>query len=341
MNNLKTQILTDDEIGIKSAAQIIKQGGIVAFPTETVYGLGANAFDSDACLKIYKAKNRAADNPLIVHISQISQLPELVKDIPKKAQILAEKFWGGPLTLIMKKSEKVPSTVTCGMDTVAVRLPRHPTAKRLIELAGVPIAAPSANLSGSPSPVTAQHCINDLTGRADAIINGDDCDCGVESTILLMTAEPPVLLRPGLVTVEEIEEAIGEIRIDKAVLNPLSDGRAVLSPGLKYKHYSPKARVITVEGESVDYINYVNKNADNDTLALCFENERDKIKSKAIAYGKENDGKSQAHGLFSALRLADEMGAQTVFAHCPDSHGAGLAVMNRLLRAAGFEKIKV
>lgn len=338
---MKTLILKDDENGIKTAADIIRSGGIVAFPTETVYGLGANALDPRACLKIYEAKGRAADNPLIVHISDISQLERLTADIPEKARRLANRFWGGPLTLIMKKSELIPDTVTCGMDTVAVRLPSHPTAKRLIELAGVPIAAPSANLSGSPSPVTAEHCIRDLDGRADAVINGSDCECGVESTIMLMTAEPPVLLRPGFVTAEQIEREIGRIKIDDAVLRPLDSGRKVLSPGLKYKHYSPKARVVIIDSDREKYIEYVNTHQDSGTLALCFEEDCADISVKCVPYGSENDSKTQAHGLFSALRLADELGASVVYARMPERSGVGLAVLNRLLRAAGFETVKL
>ena len=215
MHSIAHEILKNDEKGIETAAHIIKNGGLVAFPTETVYGLGANALDSDACLNIFKAKGRASDNPLIVHISDISQLFDLCVDIPQKALTLAQNFWGGPLTLIMKKSDKIPNAVTCNMDTVAIRLPSDKTAISLINRAGVPIAAPSANLSGSPSPVSAKHCIDDLTGRVDAILCGDDCECGVESTILLMTPDIPVLLRPGFVTAEQITELIGEIKIDE------------------------------------------------------------------------------------------------------------------------------
>ena len=334
---MQTKILPNTDDGIQSAGEIIKNGGLVAFPTETVYGLGANALDGKACLKIYSAKGRAADNPLIVHISEIDELDRLVECVPNKARVLAEKYWPGPLTLIMKKSDLVPNEVTCGMPTVAIRLPSHPTAKALIKSAGVPIAAPSANLSGSPSPVTAQHCVNDLTGRVEAIINGDDCECGVESTIMLMTTEPPVLLRPGFITVEQIEEAIGKIKIDDAVLNPLGSDRKVLSPGLKYKHYSPKARVIIVEGDG--FCDYVNKHAESSDLALCFEEDEQSLEVRSLCFGKATDGQAQAHNLFGYLRLADEMGAKTVFARCPDSSGVGLAVLNRLLRAAGFEKI--
>ena len=338
---MKTQILNNDDKGIETAAHIIKNGGLVAFPTETVYGLGANAFDSNACLNIFKAKGRASDNPLIVHISDISQLFDLCVDIPQKALTLAQNFWGGPLTLIMKKSNKIPDAVTCNMDTVAIRLPSDKTAISLINRAGVPIAAPSANLSGSPSPVSSKHCIEDLTGRVDAILCGDDCECGVESTILLMTSDTPVLLRPGFVTAEQITELIGEIKIDDAVLNPLQNDRQVLSPGLKYKHYSPKADVIIIDADRDKYIEYVNNNAKDGVLALCFEGDEELLHTKSIAYGKADDGATQAHGLFSALRKADELCAKTVYARKPSECGVGLAVLNRLLRAAGFEQKKL
>lgn len=341
MNEINTLVLSDDKSGLEKAAEIIKSGGIVAFPTETVYGLGANALSADACLKIFKAKGRAADNPLIVHICDIDDLYGIVSEVPDKARVLAEHFWSGPLTMIFRKKSVIPDEVTCNMDTVAVRFPSHPTAQALIRLSGVPIAAPSANLSGSPSPVTAQHCIRDLTGRADAVINGSDCECGVESTILLMTAEPPVLLRPGSVTVEQIESVIGKIKIDKAVLEPLEPDRKVLSPGLKYKHYSPKARVIIVDAPRDKYIDYVNSHAADDVAAMCFDGDESELSVKCVPYGDEANAETQAHGLFSALRSADELGVSTVYARLPDKNGVGLAVLNRLLRAAGFEKIKL
>ena len=216
-----------------AAAEILKNGGLCAIPTETVYGLAANAFDANACANIFKAKGRPGDNPLIVHICDTDMLGDIVGEIPEEAKKLAEKFWPGPLTIIMKKSEKIPDVTSAGLPSVAVRFPSHPVAREIIEKAGIPLAAPSANLSGSPSPTTFEHCVHDLMGRVDGIIDGGACSVGVESTIISLAGDKPVLLRPGFVTLEQLCDTIGEVEISHAVLEKLEEGEKVLSPGMK------------------------------------------------------------------------------------------------------------
>ena len=338
---MNTLLLSSCDEDIETAADIINNGGLVAMPTETVYGLGANALNEDAVKKIFIAKGRAQDNPLIVHISRLDELKPLVKDIPHSALRLALKFWPGPLTLIMKKSDLVPDAVTCGMDTVAVRMPAHPVAKRLIAKAGCPIAAPSANISGGVSPVSAEHCVKDLNGRIDAIIDGGQCKVGLESTIVLTTSETPRLLRPGLITKAQIENCLNcKIDVDDAILNPLKEGEKPLSPGMKYKHYSPDAKIIIIDAQPNVYQCYVNQHSAQGVYALCFKEDKEKLRVPYICYGDENDDATQAAGLFDAMRKLDELGAKTVYARMPKPDGVGLAVLNRLLRAAGFEVIK-
>ena len=268
---METLLLDAENDGaIKTVAEILKRGGLVAIPTETVYGLAANAFDPVACGNIFKAKGRPGDNPLIVHICDIDMLGDVVSEFPEKAKILAEKFWPGPLTMIMKKSDKIPMVTSANLPTVAVRFPAHPVAQRIIRETGLPLAAPSANLSGSPSPTTFEHCVHDLMGRVDAIIDGGACSVGVESTIISFAEETPMLLRPGYVTLEQLRDAIGEVGLSKAVLEKLGDGERVLSPGMKYKHYAPKARVSLVKGTSEKYIEYVNEHSYEDGVFALF-----------------------------------------------------------------------
>ena len=251
-----------DEIG-----SILRNGGIVGIPTETVYGLAANAFDGSAVAKIFKAKGRPQDNPLIVHISEISQLDTVVSSVPSGAYELAEKFWPGPLSIIMPKGDRIPDEVSCGLKTVAVRMPSHTAARAIISAAGVPLAAPSANLSGSPSPTTAQHVIDDMWGRADAIVDGGMCDVGVESTVVSLVGDKPRLLRPGGISLEQLVGVLGEVEVDRAVLAELEPGQQAASPGMKYKHYSPKARVIIVKGSFENYKRFVSNK--KDCAALC------------------------------------------------------------------------
>ena len=331
----------NDKEALLKAAEIIKSGGLVGFPTETVYGLGANALDSEAVKKIFVAKGRPQDNPLIVHVDGIDMMLPLVEDFSEEARKLAERFWPGPLTIIMKRSKKVPEVVSAGLSTVAIRLPSDPIARELISLAGVPIAAPSANLSGSPSPTTAKHVISDLSGRVDMILNSHSSDVGVESTVISLAGEKPRLLRPGFVTPEELSKVLGEIDIDKAVFSSISNDTVVNAPGMKYKHYAPKAKVYVVKGDFESFKRFIADKKDEKIVAMCFDGEGSELNVPFVEYGNELDSKQQATRLFDALRKVDEMGAEVVYARCPDSAGVGLAVTNRLFKAAGFEVLEV
>lgn len=336
------KIASQNDESINEVANLLKAGKLVAIPTETVYGLGANALDGKAVKKIFEAKGRPSDNPLIVHISDISSWNALVKGIPEKALRLAEKFWPGPLTIILEKADIIPNETSGGLSTVAVRMPSHKTARAIIEKAGIPLAAPSANTSGKPSPTKAKYVIEDLCGKVDAIVDGGDCDVGVESTVISLANEKPILLRPGGVTVEMIEEVIGEIEIADAVYNKLAENVSAPSPGMKYKHYSPGANVVIIKGSLEGYKEYLKKNADENDVALCFEEDKDALDFiRCITYGKENDSFSQAARIFDALRETDELKAKNAFARFPDMKGMGLAVFNRLVRAAGFNIIEV
>lgn len=333
---MKTKILSPKE-GLEAAAQLIKEGEVVGIPTETVYGLGANALEKEAVLKIFAAKGRPADNPLIVHIGRFCELEKLTDFVPEKAKMLAENFWPGPLTMIFKSNGAVPKETTGGLDTVAVRFPSHPVANELIELAGLPIAAPSANTSGKPSPTTAAHVFHDMNGKIPLIIDGGECLVGVESTVISMVSDPPRLLRPGGVTVEQIEGVIGKIGIDPSVEHNIQVKKAS-SPGMKYKHYSPSCKVILVHSDGERFAEFVKQNAGQNDAAMCFDEDADKLMIPVITLGRTEDSAAHAHRLFAALRLSDEKGYDTVYAHCPKVEGVGLAVFNRLVRAAGFDE---
>lgn len=330
-------IRTNKNEALEEASELLKNGEVVGIPTETVYGLAANALDEEAVKKIYIAKGRPSDNPLIVHISDISELSPLVKEIPEKVKVMASAFWPGPLTMIMKKSDVIPSVTSGGLSTVAIRIPENEYARAIIKSAGVPLAAPSANLSGSPSPTNAKYVFDDMNGRIPLIIDGGASKIGVESTVITFATEIPTVLRPGGVTVEEIRETIGEIKVADAVLHDLKEGETAASPGMKYKHYAPKANIIILKGSLEKFIEYT---SGKDFFALVFEGE-EKFFKNAVTYGKANDGLSEAGRLFDALRELDEMGAKTVFARCPELTGVGLAVYNRLIRSAGFNIIEL
>ena len=330
-------IRTNKNEALEEASELLKSGEVVGIPTETVYGLAANALDEEAVKKIYIAKGRPSDNPLIVHISDISELSPLVKEIPEKVKVMASAFWPGPLTMIMKKSDVIPSVTSGGLGTVAIRMPENEYARAIIKSAGVPLAAPSANLSGSPSPTNAKYVFDDMNGRIPLIIDGGASKIGVESTVITFATEIPTVLRPGGVTVEEICETIGEIKVADAVLHDLKEGETAASPGMKYKHYAPKANIIILKGSLEKFIEYT---SGKDFFALVFEGE-EKFFKNAVTYGKANDGLSEAGRLFDALRELDEMGAKTVFARCPELTGVGLAVYNRLIRSAGFNIIEL
>ncbi len=343
---MNTLLLGSTKEDIKTAADILQNGGVVAMPTETVYGLAADALDGEAVKKIFLAKRRPMDNPLIVHISEIDDIERfnLVSEFPEKAKKLAEKFWPGPLTIIMKKSDIIPDEVSAGLSTVAIRLPSHKVARELIRGSGTVLAAPSANRSGSPSPTTAQHVMNDLFGDIQAVVDGGMCDVGVESTVITLATKTPRLLRPGLVTVEQIEEVIGHIDVDHAVLFKLESDEKVSSPGMKYKHYAPKAKVVLLSGDSEKFADFVNAEYKNDSSvgAICYDEDIDSLLCNAIPIGKADDLETQAHLLFDALRQVDELSCfNTVYAHCPTKTGVGMALYNRLIRAASFEVISL
>lgn len=329
---------------VKRAGEILRAGGLVAIPTETVYGLAANALDPRAVKRIFEAKGRPGDNPLIVHITEVGQWAPLVEGIPPEAMRLAEKFWPGPLTIILPKSGLVPYETSGGLDTVAVRCPSHPAARAVIEAAGVPLAAPSANVSGRPSPTTFAHTFQDLDGRVEAVLDGGDCPVGVESTVVTLCGGTPRLLRPGGVTAAELREVLGELLIDPAVLGEMKPGERAASPGMKYKHYAPRARVELVEGPPEGFAEYVNSLPEEElegAYALCFDETAGKVKIPAVTYGPRYDRAAQARELFHALHRLDQLGAKRAYAQTPSKAGVGLAVYNRLARAAGFRCIRL
>ena len=340
METLKLDIISGEyEKGIEKAAQILSLGGIVAIPTETVYGLAASAFSDSAIKDVFKAKGRPQDNPLIVHISNMDMLKTVAEDIPESAYKCAERFWPGPLTMVLKKKDTIAKSVSAGLSTVAVRMPSEKAARDIIDKSGLPLAAPSANISGSPSPTTADHVIADLDGKIDAVVIGNECNVGVESTVLALFGDKPRLLRPGAVTVEQLEEILGEVVVDKAVLAEPSKNEDVASPGMKYKHYAPKTETFLVEGEMQAFAGYVNK--EQNALALCFEEEKELISIKKIVYGKMDDEATLAHNVFGVLRRVDQMDVERVYIHAPSKNGVGLAVYNRLIRASGFKVIEL
>ena len=327
-----TELEKYSEKSAEKAAQILKSGGIVAIPTETVYGLAANALDENAVRSIFVAKGRPQDNPLIVHISNFDMIKPLVTDIPQLAKRLAERFWAGPLTMIFDKTEVVPEATSGGLSTVAVRMPANEAAREIIEKSGFPLAAPSANTSGKPSPTTAQHVFEDMNGKIPLIIDGGECAVGVESTVICFRNGKIHILRPGGITREMLEE-FAEVEVDKAVEAAPKADEKVLSPGMKYKHYSPKADVFIVNAHGDDFAKFCRENAGGKTIFLsCGEREC------CLDYGETSE--IQAHRLFSLLRQADEIGAEKVYVEIPSKDGVGLAVYNRLLRAAAFRIIE-
>ena len=339
---METRILGTDDNSIKEAGEVLVGGGLTAFPTETVYGLGGNAFNGDSVKKIYAAKGRPSDNPLIVHIADISELNGLACEISDKAIALIHAFMPGPFTIILKKSDKIPDEVTAGMDTVAIRFPENETAKRLIRAAGVPVAAPSANLSGKPSPTKAEHVITDMTGRIDAILDGGDCAVGVESTIVDASGDIPVLLRPGGVTYEMICDVVPETVIDPHILESLKENERPLCPGMKYKHYAPDAEVTVIEGDMAAVKAEIDKRLREQDGRVCgvltmSENCYD---SAVILHGGMTN-KEYAKNLFACLRKFDELGVEVVYAEFENRDGYGLAIRNRLYKAASQRVIRV
>ena len=318
---MKTELIriydpAEDAEGVLRAGDILAHGGLVAIPTETVYGLAANAYDEAAVKAVYAAKGRPSDNPMIVHIAELSALPELVTAIPENAKILAEAFWPGPLTMVLPRSSKIPLTTTGGLETVAIRMPSHPVARAVIRAAGVPLAAPSANRSGSPSPTTFRHCVDDLWGLVDAIVESDDCTVGVESTVLCFLPDgTPQVLRPGAVTPEEIQRRCGCVSVAEAVLHMLPQDAAAPSPGMKYKHYAPAATLTLLCGSREDYAARVNEyyetlqraGEEDGFYAMCFDEDVSLLEAPTISYGVAYDYPSQAQNLFDVLRQLDQI----------------------------------
>ena len=338
---MKTVIYTIDEI--EQAGAVIRAGGLVAFPTETVYGLGADALDADAARRIFAAKGRPQDNPLIAHIADIAMLDALCHDIPDAARRIAARFWPGPLTMALPKRPIVPDTVTAGLPTVGVRYPSHPVAQALIRAAGVPVAAPSANRSGKPSPTTFAHVLADMDGRIDGIIDGGNADVGVESTFIEFSGGKVRILRPGYITPEDLAEVVGaeNVEIDGAVLKALAENERPRSPGMKYRHYAPSAPVIAVMGENWDCAREIRRGArtHEGAAAILCDEYADMIPCETLRVGRYGDYAAQAHRLFDALRALDRPDVRMIYAQCPDERGVGLAVANRLKRAAGFHVV--
>ena len=352
--NMETEIirvnredLTPEDL--KKAANIIRKGGLVAFPTETVYGLGGDAFDPTASKRIYAAKGRPSDNPLIVHIADLSEITRVACDIPDAAYALAGKFWPGPLTMILKKRDELPRETTGGLDTVAVRMPSDPVAALLIREAGVPIAAPSANLSGRPSTTCADHVIEDLSGRIDMIIDSGASKIGLESTIVDLTCEPALILRPGFITKEMLSEVIPDVGFDKAVSGRPGDEKAPpKAPGMKYRHYAPKGELVIYSGTRSDVTEKIKEETEIELakgsrvgILVCDE-EADVLKKlfdervTIKTLGSRDNEEEIASVLFARLREFDDEGSEKIFSQALSNGGLGSAIMNRMMKAAGY-----
>ena len=387
---MKTQVLPITPESVALAARLLQQGELVALPTETVYGIAADARNGEAVKKIFEAKGRPQDNPLIVHICGMEMLNGIVSEVPERAKKLAAAFWPGPLTMVMPRGPEVSDVTCAGLDTVGVRMPSHPVVQQVIRTSGVAFAAPSANLSGKPSPTNAPDTLADMDGRLPLILDGGESNVGVESTVVAVTGEHPLLLRPGYVTKEQMEAVLGEeVLVSPAILEKLKDGEVARSPGMKYKHYAPKAQVTILRGDFDKYRAFVDANKADGVWALCFDGDGEVARSPGmkykhyapkaqvtilrgdfdkyrafvdankadgvwalcfdgegaqlgvpfIEYGKNHDGVTQAHHLFTALRDLDKHGAQVVYARCPEQDGVSMAVYNRLIRAAAFRVV--
>lgn len=336
---METKIYSVTEPEIAACGALLRAGELVCFPTETVYGLGANALDPAAVAKIFQVKNRPADNPLIAHICDWSMLEQVTESMPEEVRPLAEKFWPGPLTLVLPRGKNIPQIVSAGLETVAVRCPEHPVARELIRQAGVPVVAPSANLSGRPSPTCLAHCKEDLTGKVAAIIDGGSCSIGLESTVLLpLGGKKLKLLRPGGITVPMLQQAGYEVELDPAILAPVREGQKVSSPGMLHRHYAPKAPMTIVTGDPEAVCAAIQKKQGEGVWVLAFNEYLHRF-DQALSFGSEQDGLSQSRALFEALRHFDELPCTQIYAMYPAGDGVGLAVRNRLLRAASFQII--
>lgn len=336
-------ILSDSSEDLLTCSRLLENGNIAAIPTETVYGLAANALDENAVKKIFLAKGRPADNPLIIHISSTEWFSEYCFPTDE-AYMLAKEFWPGPLTMILKKKSVVPDIVTAGLSSVAVRMPSHPVANKIISLCGFPLAAPSANISGKPSPTRFEHIINDLSRNpyVSAAVDGGNCECGVESTVVSLVGEKPCLLRPGAVTVDMLKQVLPNITVADAVLHKLPKNEKVLSPGLAHRHYAPDAETICLTGSAGSVLDYINGNVgERKAAVLCFDGEEDVFSDFiTIPYGSPNKPETLAENVFAALRKADGIkGCEVIYVHTAPPDGMALAVYNRLLRASDFRVI--
>ncbi len=342
---MNTRYLRAEDPGTAAAAAaLLRAGELVAIPTETVYGLGANALDEAAVARIFEAKGRPQDNPLILHIAEPSELTRYCHDIPESAWLLAERFWPGPLTMVLPVRDLVPKRTTAGLDTVAVRCPETSVTREIIRLAGVPVAAPSANLSGKPSTTTAQHVLHDYgtEGKIAAVVDGGPCRVGVESTIIDLHEDRPRLLRPGGITPEQLRAALGDLVVDPAVTAQIAPGAVVRAPGMKYRHYAPRGSVVILRGSAEAAAAYVRAHPAENMAVLCYEEELPLYAGlRAEAYGRRDDLDSLAHGLFAALRDMDDAGYDLIYARCPEAGGVGYAVQNRLKKAAAFHIVEV
>ena len=342
--NMKTELLRPSAAGIRRAGALLAAGQVVAIPTETVYGLAANALDGQAVLRIFEAKGRPQDNPLIIHISRLEQLDALAAEVPPDVYRMAEHFWPGPLTMVVKKSAAVPGRTSAGLDTVGIRMPSHPVARAIIDAAGVPLAAPSANTSGKPSPTNARDVLDDMEGKISAIVDGGPCSVGVESTVVDMTGPYPQILRPGAITEEMIAAAMGGAATDSAVYRGLSDGEKARAPGMKYRHYAPKAPVTLFEGAPRDTFSAILAEMDRPgTGILCFEEYLSLFKARrsrlVYSLGMSWDHAEHARRLFALLRRFDHTQARRILAQCPRVRGANAGTVNRLRKAAGFQSV--
>ena len=331
-----------DKNAIEEAAAILRRGGLLGIPTETVYGLGADGLNEDAVRRIFLAKGRPQDNPLILHVPDAGWLERCCMDIPPAAYALAERFWPGPLTMILPRRDCVPLRTTGGLDTVGVRCPDHPVTRAIIAAADTPVAAPSGNTSGRPSPTCARHMMEDMMGKIDGIVDGGDCAVGVESTILDLTVQPPRLLRPGGLPLEELEAVLGEVAVDKAVRQRLGDGEKAKAPGMKYRHYAPRAAVTVVTGTPRRSAAYIREHLPAGAGVICFDEYAPLFAGHIVhRLGSQEDKLAQAQHVFDALRTFDDTDVTAIFAQCPDESGLGLAVGNRLKKAAGFHTVDV
>ena len=346
--NADNGMMTAEEEGmLRQAGEILRQGGLVAFPTETVYGLGGDALNPESSRKIYAAKGRPSDNPLIIHISKFEDIYDIVDTVPDVAKKIAEVFWPGPLTMILPKAKKVPLETTGGLETVAVRLPSHPVARKLIEYGGGYVAAPSANVSGRPSPTVARHVVEDMNGKIEVIVDGGEVGIGLESTIIDITTQPPQILRPGFITEAMLEEVLGRVETDKALISPES-GIAPKAPGMKYRHYAPGGQLTIVEGDAQAVADYMNRKMAEDsangekTGVICTQETADKYSADVVKnVGSREDEESIARNLFLVLREFDEEHVTRIYSESFSDQGLGQAIMNRLLKAAGYMVVKV